>query len=103
MERVKVSKELTIYHRLFIDNVGIFIPADEQSSQKLQVALRIYKLALGAKLNLAKSIIVPLAMTTIFKWLQNTGCTISKPREVQKYLGPHLGTISNSWTCITSI
>lgn len=65
IEGVNISEDLTICHRLFADDAGIFIPADEQSFKKLQDALKIYELASGAKLNLAKSVIVPLAMPSI--------------------------------------
>lgn len=85
IEGVKILEDLTICHRLFVDDVGIFIPANEHSFKKLQEAPRVYELASGAKLNLAKSVLVPLAMPLIPQWLRNTGCTSSKPGEIQKY------------------
>lgn len=66
---VKITKELTIFHRLFVDDVGIFIHADESSFVKLQATLSLYKVASKAKLNLAKSIIIPLAVLVIPQWL----------------------------------
>lgn len=84
---VKISEDLTICHRLFADDVGIFILPDESSFKKLQEALHLYELASGAKLNLAKSVIIPLALPSIPQWLRDTGCTINKPGEIQKYLG----------------
>lgn len=91
IEGVKISEDLTICHRLFIEDVGIFIPANEQTFKKIQDALKIYELALGAKLNLKKSVIVPLAMPSIPEWLRNTRCTISQPGEIQKYPGAPFG------------
>lgn len=82
LEGIKIFEELTIYHRLFADDVGIFIPADKACFKKLQEALKIYELVSRAKLNLAKSMIVPLAMMEIPQWLQETRCMISKPGEV---------------------
>lgn len=60
IDGVKITKELIICHRLFADNVGIFISKDERSFSKLQEALSLYRVALGEKLNLAKSIIIML-------------------------------------------
>lgn len=91
MEGVKISDELTICHRNFANDVGVFIPTDECNFQKLQEAQRIYELAFEAKLNLAKSVIIPLAMTSVPQWFQDTGCTISQPGKVQKYLGVPFG------------
>lgn len=91
IDGVKISEELTICHRLFADDVGIFIPADEHSFVKLQEALSLYEKASGAKLNLAKLVIVPIALITIPQWLRDTGCSISQPGEVQKYLGAPFG------------
>lgn len=90
-EGVKISEELTICHMLFVDNVGIFIPATKHNFKKLQEALKFYKLASGAKLNLVKSIIVPLVLPSIPQWLRDTGCTISQPGETQKYLSAPFG------------
>lgn len=89
--RVRISKDLTICHMLFVDDVDIFIPVDETCFKWLQDALRIYELALGAKLNLEKSVIVPLALLSILQWLRDIGCTISQPGEILKYLGAPFG------------
>lgn len=63
LEGAEISEEVTICHRLFIDDVGIFIPAEERCFVKLQDALRLYELTSGAKLNLAKLVIIPLDPT----------------------------------------
>lgn len=69
LKGVKITDDLIICHKLFIDDVGIFIPVDEHNFQKLQEALRVYKLVSREKLNLEKSVVIPLAMTTIPQWL----------------------------------
>lgn len=90
LDRVKISKNLTICHRLFVDDVGIFILAIEQRFDKLQKILKLYKTTYGAKLNVSKSIIIPLALPTTPSWLANTSCTINAPGEFQKYFGAQL-------------
>lgn len=82
IDRVKVLEDLTIFHQCFVDDVGIFIPIDEQSFIKMQEALSIYEWASRAKLNLEKSVIVPLAMMSIPQWLVDTRCTINNLGEV---------------------
>lgn len=42
-------------------------------------------------MNLAKLVIVPLAVPKIPQWLRDIGCTISGLGEVQKYLGAPFG------------
>lgn len=88
---VKIAKDLTIFHRLFADDVSIFIPGDEDSFTKLQEALHLYERASRTKLKLAKSIIIPLALPTIPQWLTDMGCSISKLGGIQKYLGAPFG------------
>lgn len=42
----KILDHLTICHRLFVDDVGMFILAIEENFNKLQNTLRLYKVAL---------------------------------------------------------
>lgn len=86
MDKILVIKELTIYHRLFVDDIGNFIPSDKRNFTELQEVLRLYELAFGTNLNLAKLVIIPLALPMIPQWLHDIGCTISNSSEVQKYL-----------------
>lgn len=92
MEGVKISDFLTIYcHKCFADNVTVFIPTIEESFEKLKVILKLYEVALGARLNFAKLVIIPLMLPAIPQWLIHTGCTMSALGEVQKYLGAPFG------------
>lgn len=91
VDGIGISNSLTIYHRLFADDVGIFILATEESFGKLQSILKLYEMASRAKLNLSKFFMVPLALSVIPQWLWNTRCTISNLGEVQKYLGAPFG------------
>jgi hypothetical protein len=58
IDGVPISEELTVAHRFFADDVGIFIPATEIAFQKVRDAIETYKIASGAKLNLQKTIVV---------------------------------------------
>jgi hypothetical protein len=89
---IKIDDELTICHRLFADDVGIFIQAKPNAFQELREHLAIYKKASGARLNLQKSIMVPIACTGVPDWLRTTGCLIAEDDEPIKYLGAPFGS-----------
>lgn len=42
-------------------------------------------------MNLSKTIIIPLGMSTILQWIHDTDCKISGPSEIQRYLGAPIG------------
>lgn len=65
VDGIRILDSLTICHKLFAYDVGVFIPTMEESFGKLQSILKLYKLASGAKLNLSKYVIVPLALPSI--------------------------------------
>lgn len=68
-----------------------FIPATEANFNKLQEILHLYEVASGAKLNLSKSVNIPLGLPIVPQWIHDTGCTISGPTEIHKYLGARFG------------
>jgi hypothetical protein len=72
--------------------VEAFIPATKDAFSKLQEHLKLYEQALGARLNLQKAIIVPIAEQNRQSWLGNTGYIIADHREIIKYLGAPYGT-----------
>lgn len=47
----------------------------------------IYELAFGAKLNLAKLVIIPPSVPMVPQWFHATSYTTNNPGEVHKYLG----------------
>jgi hypothetical protein len=53
--------------------------------------LEKYEWATGAKLNLHKSVVIPMAPPDTPTWLSSAGCIISHPGVVQKYLGAPFG------------
>jgi hypothetical protein len=61
---IKITSNLTICQMLFADDVGIFIPATEQAFEALRNNISLYESASGAKLNLQKSVITPIALSS---------------------------------------
>jgi hypothetical protein len=88
---VQINPELSVCHMFFANDVGIFLPATSEAFKALQDCLDIYQKASGAKLNLQKSIIIPMTLETIPPWLAATGCTISQSEVVYRYLGAPFG------------
>jgi hypothetical protein len=59
---IHINDQLSTCHMFFADDVGIFIPATQHAFNLLKSYLDLYEKASGAKLNLQKSIIIPLSM-----------------------------------------
>ncbi|CAM6082402.1 unnamed protein product [Calypogeia fissa] len=91
LQGIPVSAQLTVSFRLFADDLGIFIPGSELAFVQLRDALALYELATGARLNLGKTTIISLAMSSIPPWLLASGGHISREGEVHKYLGAPIG------------
>jgi hypothetical protein len=89
---IQIGPDLTICHMLFADLVGIFIHATEKAFAELRNCLSLYEAALGAKLNLQKSVVIPIAVETLPAWASKTGFSIAQAGEVHKYLGAPFGT-----------
>lgn len=49
LDGIRITNNLTICHRLFADDVGVFIPATEQSFKKLQMIIKLYETTLSTK------------------------------------------------------
>lgn len=58
---------------------------------KMQEILSLYEKAAGAKMNLFKMVIIPLALPTIPQWVIYSGYKISASGEIQRYLGALIG------------
>lgn len=84
-----ILDDLIFCHRLFGDDMGMFIPAIEVAFWEARNVISLYKMVVGAQLNLAKSTVIPFGVPDIPLWLLNSGCKISSPREIHKYLGRH--------------
>lgn len=87
MHVISVNTDLVVCHQLFADDVGMFIPAIEGAFHEARDAIVVYEAASGACLNLKKSVVIPFRVCNLRLWLVNSGCIISPPGTVQKYLG----------------
>ncbi|KAL3701298.1 hypothetical protein R1sor_019320 [Riccia sorocarpa] len=65
---------------------------NQQVFENTTAVLDTFQLASGAKLNLSKTVVLPLYQTTIPTWLQRTDCKIASPSDRFRYLGILSGT-----------
>lgn len=87
LQGIKISEEITVCMRLFADDLGVFIAASERNFRKLQEIISVYEAASGARMNLAKTVIIPLGFTDVPQCVHDTGSNISAPGDVQRFLG----------------
>lgn len=86
-----MTHTLCIYERMFVDDMGILIPTISTSFQEVKSCIALYKMASRAKLNIHKSIMIPIGFSQIPSWLQEKGCKLLEQGEITRYLGASLG------------
>ncbi|KAL3680354.1 hypothetical protein R1sor_023310 [Riccia sorocarpa] len=91
VDALTLSNMKTTLHNLYADDTGVFIRADPQDFRELEAAVRLYEEISGAKLNQAKSTLVPIAMDTTPSWISELGCYVAREGEVIRYLGFPIG------------
>ncbi|KAL3683847.1 hypothetical protein R1sor_001869 [Riccia sorocarpa] len=89
---IRITDEDSLLHQLFADDTGLFLQIDRQVFQNTKEVLNTFQLASGAKLNLAKTVVLPLRQTMILTWLQQSECTIATPSDTFRYMGILAGT-----------
>lgn len=70
----------------------ILILENQQCFNKIENSISLYERALGEKLNIKKSIVIPIGLRTIPQWLIDKGCIITQHGQITRYLGVPLGT-----------
>ncbi|KAL3696088.1 hypothetical protein R1sor_010164 [Riccia sorocarpa] len=84
---VNYGGETTLLHQIYADDTEINITMDETQFDQLTSVLQMYKDMSGAKLNLSKSLIMPLKPGRPPSWVYNTGCEVAAGSESFIYLG----------------
>ncbi|KAL3698824.1 hypothetical protein R1sor_012900 [Riccia sorocarpa] len=85
------SGEGRTLHNLYADDTGVMLDADHANFLELQDAVKLYEDIFGAKLNIAKSTVIPIAMEGVPSWLPPLGCYIAREGEIIRYLGFPIG------------
>lgn len=90
----EISFTLIVSHRLYMDDIEKFILTTQRWFDGAVRVLMTYTLASSLRLNLGKSIIVPLYPLLVPRWLDKTSCRILKNSKIHKFLDTPLGCIS---------
>ncbi|KAL3694931.1 hypothetical protein R1sor_008582 [Riccia sorocarpa] len=88
---VTIPRGRPLLHKLFANDSGICITATEQNFECLKLLVEKFERVSGAKLNLGKSVILPMMLERSTPWLERTGCRILNNAEEEKYLGCVIG------------
>ncbi|KAL3683856.1 hypothetical protein R1sor_001878 [Riccia sorocarpa] len=86
LEGVKIPGGRQALYNLFADT-ELSVKATEENYRRVKVLLQQYEEASGAKLNVRKSVMIPVAMEELPLWMTTTGCRIAAKGEVVLHLG----------------
>ncbi|KAL2608299.1 hypothetical protein R1flu_026872 [Riccia fluitans] len=84
---VNIGSGKSLLHQLFADDTGICITAEEKYFEATKEIVSSFERISGAKLNLLKSVIMPLTPTAGENWLHNTGREVAGEGRDFTYLG----------------
>lgn len=99
---IQILDTLNLCKCMFADDIGILIPATQQSFIEVEDSIAVYERAFGAKLNMHKSTIIPIGLADIPQWLTDKRCVITKEGKILQYQGAPLGTkisLANIQSC----
>ncbi|KAL3677967.1 hypothetical protein R1sor_020923 [Riccia sorocarpa] len=71
---------------LTLDDMGLILRAEEENWNRATEVVRGFELLSGTKLNVSKSLVVPIGFTDPPEWLRRTGCKMATEGEVWTYL-----------------
>ncbi|KAL2628550.1 hypothetical protein R1flu_013236 [Riccia fluitans] len=91
LEGLHLGGSRTALYNFFADDSGVFLKATQMNFKTLQQTINMYEKISGAKLNLEKSTVIPIGMTSTPQWLCTSGCYIAREGEPVRYLGYPIG------------
>ncbi|KAL3689287.1 hypothetical protein R1sor_015596 [Riccia sorocarpa] len=84
---VTYGGESTLLHQIYADDTGINITMCEEQFTRLRLVIHDFEGISGAKLNLNKSLIMPIRPINPPAWVQESGCEIAGAGRGFRYLG----------------
>ncbi|KAL3694179.1 hypothetical protein R1sor_007830 [Riccia sorocarpa] len=82
LKGVSVPKGRPLLHKLFADDSGVAIAGSEQNFSVLKQTIEQFERIAGARLNISKSIILPMVLDRSEAWLSQTGCRVLGQQEI---------------------
>ncbi|KAL3698736.1 hypothetical protein R1sor_012812 [Riccia sorocarpa] len=97
LEGIKLPGGKQALYNLFADNTELSIKAEEVNYLRVKELLQVYEEASGAKLNVRKSVMLPVSISELPLWITSSGCRIAARGEIVLHLGfPGGDSISES-------
>ncbi|KAL3684967.1 hypothetical protein R1sor_002989 [Riccia sorocarpa] len=87
LKGVTYGGEQTLLHQIYADDTGVNTTMAESQFNRLREVIADFEEISGAKLNLSKSLIMPIRPTTPPEWVQATGCDVAYTGRNFLYLG----------------
>ncbi|KAL3686194.1 hypothetical protein R1sor_004216 [Riccia sorocarpa] len=84
---LEIEPGFTLLHQLFADDTGVCLGEKQEYFEELLRILGKYEQASGAKINIQKSMVMPLGGGTVPDWVRQIGCEIAEGGRIFKYLG----------------
>ncbi|KAL3701097.1 hypothetical protein R1sor_019119 [Riccia sorocarpa] len=91
LQGIETGSGREILEALFADDTGLLLRAEEENWNQAAAVIRKFEIMSGAKLNVQKSLVVPIGFEEPPGWLLRSGCKIPTEGEVWTYLGCPLG------------
>ncbi|KAL3686523.1 hypothetical protein R1sor_009097 [Riccia sorocarpa] len=91
LEGIKITDTCRLMYSLFADDTGLCLKATEGNFKKAKRIIECFERISGARLNVAKSLIVPIGLKSIPRWIFTMGCKVGAESEVWSYLGAPIG------------
>lgn len=91
LTNLRIPDQKSLLYQLFSDNTGIFLHNSQLEFENVMSTIQIFENIVGAFLNVARSVIIPLVNLVAQAWFGSIGCLILQPRETTIYLGCLIG------------
>ncbi|KAL3684100.1 hypothetical protein R1sor_002122 [Riccia sorocarpa] len=91
IEGIKINDDKQLLFSLFADDTGLCLRATEENFRVAKAVVDRFEAISGAQLNVSKSLIIPLGLERVPRWMLMTGCKVAAEGEIWTYLGAPVG------------
>lgn len=91
LKGLKIFEQDNLLYQLFADDVGLFLHNSQLEFEIAKATIQIFEKKIGAFLNVAKSVIIPLVNHVSQTWFDSISCLMLQPHETTNYLGCLIG------------
>ncbi|KAL3697595.1 hypothetical protein R1sor_011671 [Riccia sorocarpa] len=100
---VNYGGQSTLLHQIYADDTGVNLTMAEGQFNRLREIIQVFEEISGAKLNLSKSLIMPIHPSVPPDWITTTGCDIAGPGRNFLYLGVSTSSPVNETQIVKAI